>query len=61
MAPHFLCKYLYGSKELKVRISAMGSNYNTEYESPWLRVITIEFEGVLCESNEPVDKNDGLW
>ena len=31
------------------------------YESPLLRVVEIEPEGVLCGSNEPVDTNEGIW
>lgn len=31
------------------------------YESPWLHVVEIEHEGVLCGSNEAVDTNDGIW
>lgn len=31
------------------------------YESPWLRVVNIEPEGVLCGSTEPVDTNEGIW
>ena len=31
------------------------------YESPSLRVVDIEPEGVLCGSTEPVGTNDGIW
>ena len=31
------------------------------YESPLLRVVEIEPEGVLCGSTEPVDTNEGIW
>ena len=31
------------------------------YESPSLRVVEIEPEGVLCGSTDPVGTNDGIW
>ena len=39
----------------------METKYILNYESPWLQIVDIEPEGVLCDSNEPVGKNDGLW
>ena len=45
-------------------MTAMESNSNSfNYDSPLLRVVEIEPEGVLCNSpgNESVGENDGLW
>lgn len=41
----------------------MENNSNFRYESPMVRIVYTEPEGVLCSSNgnEPVGENDGLW
>jgi hypothetical protein len=39
----------------------MESKSVINYESPLLRVVEIDPEGVLCGSNEAVDTNDGIW
>jgi hypothetical protein len=41
----------------------METKFDLNYESPWLSVLEIEPEGVICESGntEHVNKNDGLW
>jgi hypothetical protein len=33
----------------------------SNYESPELKIMEIEPEGFLCDSNEVIDENEGYW
>ena len=39
----------------------MENNVYLNYETPFLNVVDVESEGVLCNSNESVFENEGVW
>ena len=39
----------------------MENIMNLNYESPYVVIVDIIPEGVLCGSNEFVDTNEGVW